>query len=142
MNSEITNVAKLVPVTALRNKQTDPKATPLDVSAAKKPVNEAGAENEKTKAAVLKADEKQQTEKQLPVDEVKSAAKEVNSMLQAVNRNLEFKVDDSTNKLVVKIVDSKSGEVVRQIPSEDVLVFMKRMQELEGNQGSVLQDRA
>lgn len=142
MNSEITNVAKLVPVTALRNKQTDPKAPALNVGAAKKPVNEAGSEDKKTQTAVVMVGKKQQTEKQPPVDDVKSAAKEANSMLQAVNRNLEFKVDDSTSKVVVKIVDSKSGEVVRQIPSEEVLAFIKRMQELEGNQGSVLQDRA
>lgn len=142
MNSEITNVAKLVPVTALRNKQTEPKSPEIDSSAAKKQVNELIAGDSKAQTAALNADEASQTEKKLPLDEVVSAAKEANSMLQAVNRNLEFKVDDSTNKVVVKIVDSKSGEVVRQIPSEEVMAFIKRMQELEGNQGSVYQDRA
>ncbi|MDD2800338.1 MAG: flagellar protein FlaG [Methylococcales bacterium] len=51
-------------------------------------------------------------------------------------------MDESTQKVVVKIVDSKSGDVVRQIPSEDMLTFIKRMQELDGQQGTMLQDRA
>jgi flagellar protein FlaG len=142
MNSEITNLAKLVPVTALRNKQTEPKSPVIDSAAAKKQVNELIAGDSKAQTAALNTDEASQTEKKMPLDDVVSAAKEANSMLQAVNRNLEFKVDDSTSKVVVKIVDSKSGEVVRQIPSEEVLAFIKRMQELEGNQGSVYQDRA
>ncbi|PPD33260.1 MAG: flagellar biosynthesis protein FlaG [Methylomonas sp.] len=142
MNSEITNVAKLVPVTALRNKQTEPKAAESDSSAVKTQVNGLIAEDAKAQTAALTTDEASRTETKPPLEEVKSATKEANSMLQAVNRNLEFKVDDSTSKVVVKIVDSKSGEVVRQIPSEEVLAFIKRMQELEGNQGSVYQDRA
>jgi len=77
-----------------------------------------------------------------PLELLKSAAVKGNTILQATNRNLEFQVDESTQKVVVKIVDSKSGDVVRQIPSEDMLAFIKRMQELEGQQGTMLQDRA
>jgi len=55
---------------------------------------------------------------------------------------LEFHVDDSTKKVVVKIIDSKSGDVVQQIPTEDMLTYIKRMQELDGGQGAMLQDRA
>ncbi|MDP3334679.1 MAG: flagellar protein FlaG, partial [Methylococcaceae bacterium] len=87
--------------------------------------------------AASKADRKETS-----LELVKSAAAQGNSILQATNRNLEFQVDDSTKKVVVKIVDSKSGDVVRQIPSEDMLAFIKRMQDLEGNQGTMLQDRA
>jgi flagellar protein FlaG len=72
---------------------------------------------------------------------VKTAATKGNSILQEINRNLEFQVDDSTQKVVVKIVDSKSGDVVRQIPTEEMLAFIKRMQEMEGDQGTLLQDR-
>jgi len=43
---------------------------------------------------------------------------------------------------VVKVVDSETGDVVRQIPSEEMLAFIRRMQELDGQQGSMIQDRA
>ncbi|MDP3905345.1 MAG: flagellar protein FlaG [Methylococcaceae bacterium] len=138
MNSEITNVAKLVPVTVLRNKQNEPKASSAVVGAAKdQQIATKSEEFLNSQNAASKADRKETS-----LELVKSAAAQGNSILQATNRNLEFQVDDSTKKVVVKIVDSKSGDVVRQIPSEDMLAFIKRMQDLEGNQGTMLQDRA
>ncbi|MGZ8237284.1 MAG: flagellar protein FlaG [Methylobacter sp.] len=135
MNSEITNVSKLVPVTALRNKQNDREVVSdnANVKSAAVAVSDEGI---KTQAAASKADA-QETSLEL----VKTAATKGNSILQEINRNLEFQVDDSTQKVVVKIVDSKSGDVVRQIPTEEMLAFIKRMQEMEGDQGTLLQDR-
>lgn len=138
MNSEITNVAKLVPVTVLRNKQNEPKVTSSVGNTETDKQNAIKSEESlKPQNAASKADRKETS-----LELVKSAAAQGNSILQATNRNLEFQVDDSTKKVVVKIVDSKSGDVVRQIPSEDMLAFIKRMQDLEGNQGTMLQDRA
>ncbi|MDO9162359.1 MAG: flagellar protein FlaG [Methylococcaceae bacterium] len=138
MNSEITNVAKLVPVTVLRNKQNEPNVTSSIGNTETEKQNAIKSEESlKSQNAASKADRKETS-----LELVKSAAAQGNSILQATNRNLEFQVDDSTKKVVVKIVDSKSGDVVRQIPSEDMLVFIKRMQDLEGQQGAMLQDRA
>lgn len=138
MNSEITNVAKLVPVTVLRNKQNEPKVTSNVGNTEIEQQNITKYEEpSKTQNTAVKADVKETS-----LELVKSAAAQGNSILQATNRNLEFQVDESTKKVVVKIVDSKSGDVVRQIPSEDMLAFIKRMQDLEGPQGIMLQDRA
>lgn len=73
---------------------------------------------------------------------IKQAVDEVNSFLQATKRNLQFEVDDQTDRFVVKIVDADNGKLIRQIPSEEMLAFIKRMQELDGKRGFVLQDRA
>lgn len=79
----------------------------------------------------------------LSADEVKKAAEKGNKFLQATNQSLQFTVDDSTKEIVVKIVDNDTGELVRQIPSEEMLSFIKRMQELDSKQkGAVIQDRA
>jgi len=138
MNSEITNVSKLVPTAVLKFKQT----TAVDGSGGTGQAQGAPEENIKSQSQTAKAVEQTQAAKETSLELVKSAAAKGNSILQATNRNLEFQVDDSTKKVVVKIVDSKSGDVVRQIPSEDMLAFIRRMQDLEGNQGAMLQDRA
>lgn len=130
MNSEITNVTKLVLPVVLKPKQADIKAAAVSGGS--------GTEGQ-VKAA---AEQKQTANKETSLELVKSAAATGNSIFQATNRNLEFQVDDSTKRVVVKIVDSKNGEVVQQIPSEDMLAFIKRMQDLEGHQGTMLQDRA
>jgi flagellar protein FlaG len=133
MNSEITNVSKLVPVTVLRNKQNDQEVVSDNAKVQSASVSDEGL---KMQAVASKADAHETS-----LELVKTAATKGNSILQEINRNLEFQVDDSTQKVVVKIVDSKSGDVVRQIPTEEMLAFIKRMQELDGDQGTLLQDR-
>lgn len=137
MNSEISNVLKLSPVTIVKS---DPA---VDGKAEKAANGAALAVSEPLPNAQGNASEESAKANSKPnPDVVKNAAAQGNSLLQSVRRNLQFQVDDSTKELVVKIVDSESGKTVRQIPSEEMLDFVKRMQELDGQQGSVLQDRA
>lgn len=72
------------------------------------------------------------------MDVLKALVVEGNALFKNVNSNLLFQIDDSTNQVVVKIVDSKTGELVRQIPTVEMLDFIRRMKELEGNAGAVL----
>lgn len=137
MNSEITNVSKLVPATVVKSNRQNDEPASLKVDAGTDPASE--LEPVLTDSA---AKGKEPGSKTASLDTLKSAAVTGNSILQAANRNLEFKVDESTKKVVVKIVDSKTGETVRQIPSEEMLDFIKKMEELDGKKGSVIQSRA
>lgn len=65
-----------------------------------------------------------------------------NKLFQLANRNLNFQIDDTTKHIVIKVVDSETGELIRQIPTAEMLDFMKRMKELEGSSGSLLQTEA
>jgi flagellar protein FlaG len=64
------------------------------------------------------------------------AATVVESFLQGQNRNLAFSIDENTERSVVTVLDSDSGDVIRQIPSEEILVLAKRIQELQQDIGS------
>ncbi|PMR77705.1 flagellar protein FlaG [Billgrantia endophytica] len=46
---------------------------------------------------------------------------------------VEFKLNDVPSRVITQIVDRESGEVLRQIPSEEVLAIAERLQELQGN---------
>lgn len=135
MNSEITNVSKLVPATVVKSNRQGEESASLKSDAVTEQKVEAAVPADSLK-------EREPGSNVTPLDTLKSAAVAGNSILQAVNRNLEFQVDDSTKRVVVKIVDNQSGETVRQIPSEDWMAFIKKMQELDGKTGSVIQDRA
>ncbi len=52
---------------------------------------------------------------------LKTAVQEIEKFVQSVKRNLEFSIDETSGKVVVKVIASDSGEVVRQIPNEEVL---------------------
>ncbi len=41
--------------------------------------------------------------------------------------NLEFSIDDTTGQTVVKVVDSSTKEVIRQIPSEEMLAIAQTL---------------
>ncbi len=66
-------------------------------------------------------------------EELKVLVNEGNTILRSVNSNLQFQIDDSTKQVVVKIVDNKTGDVIRQIPTVEMLDFIRHMKELEGN---------
>ncbi len=60
---------------------------------------------------------------------------ELQNYVQKTQRNLDFFVDDRSGRVVVKVVDATSDEVIRQIPSEEMLSVSRRIQEyLDGQQ--------
>jgi flagellar protein FlaG len=63
---------------------------------------------------------------------LEQALDEMRAAIQPVARDLLFSVDEDTGKTVVKIVDSATDEVIRQIPSEEVLAIAKALNKLQG----------
>jgi flagellar protein FlaG len=51
--------------------------------------------------------------------------------LQATQRSLSFSVDENTGKTIVRVVSS-TGELVRQIPSEEALAIAASLAEGDG----------
>lgn len=67
---------------------------------------------------------------------LEDATREIEQFLQSQNRNLAFSVDESTERSVVTVTESGSGEVIRQIPSEEVLRLAERLDDLRTDVGS------
>jgi flagellar protein FlaG len=57
--------------------------------------------------------------------DVNRAVARMNEFIQKEQRNLQFSVDDTTGSTVVRVTDSKSGELIRQIPNEVFLDLAK-----------------
>lgn len=56
----------------------------------------------------------------------------INELVHELQRELHFAVDDQSGETVIKVVDRATDEVVRQIPSEDVLRLRQRLAEMSG----------
>ncbi|UZJ62768.1 flagellar protein FlaG [Pseudomonas sp. KU26590] len=54
-------------------------------------------------------------------EELQAAVKQMEKFFQSVHRNLEFSIDDKSGKVVVKVIATETGEVVRQLPSAEAL---------------------
>ena len=61
-------------------------------------------------------------------NEIKEAVDLANKKIKIFNTNLDFSIDKELNKIVVKVIDKDSKEVVRQIPPEDVLKMAKNFE--------------
>lgn len=63
--------------------------------------------------------------------ELKAAVDAINTAVQQSNRNLEFSVDSDTNRTVVRMVDTSTGELIRQFPSESVLEIARGIEQFQ-----------
>lgn len=54
-------------------------------------------------------------------EKVKNAVSEIEKFLSSTRRNLEFSTDEESGKIVVKVIASETGELIRQLPSEEAL---------------------
>lgn len=61
--------------------------------------------------------------------EVKAAVEQIDAMLKASRRELQFQVDEDSGEVIVRVRDAMTGEVIRQIPGEDVLRMAQALQD-------------
>jgi|TARA_A200000113_G_scaffold217450_1_gene223865 flagellar protein FlaG len=75
-------------------------------------------------------------DREVTEDAVRQAISDVESFLKVQNRDLAFSIDEDTARSVVTVIDGQSGDVIRQIPSEEVLALAERIQELQQDVGA------
>ncbi|MHB1216229.1 MAG: flagellar protein FlaG [Thiobacillus sp.] len=71
---------------------------------------------------------------------LQSAVDSLNKALQQTNKNLEFTVDSESKDPVVKLVDSETGDVIRQYPTEEALSIAKAIDYFQ--QGMLIKQEA
>ncbi|ELF6204625.1 flagellar protein FlaG [Pseudomonas putida] len=64
------------------------------------------------------------------VDQVKAAVSQIESFLSSTRRNLEFTTDEESGKIVVRIIVTDTGELVRQLPSEEALRIARSLNDV------------
>jgi len=61
---------------------------------------------------------------------VAKAAEQLQSFVQSMGRNLSFSVDEVSGYNVVRVVNPETGELIRQLPSEELLKISRDFQRL------------
>lgn len=72
--------------------------------------------------------------------QLKNVVEAINKTLQQANKNLEFTVDSETKNPVVKLVDSETGDVIRQFPTEEALSIARAIDNFQ--QGLLIRQKA
>lgn len=63
---------------------------------------------------------------------LQEAIDKVNKVMVGSQRELKYSVHEKTKEIIVKVINTDTGDVVREIPSEKILNLVARLQELVG----------
>lgn len=72
-------------------------------------------------------------------ESVENAVQLLSSFVSAIRPEINFSIDETSGTRVVKIIDSQSRDVIRQIPSEEAIQLAQALDKL---QGLFLKDKA
>lgn len=72
--------------------------------------------------------------------QIEQVVDQLNDYVQNIQRDLHFSIDDNTGRTVIKVVDSQSEEVIRQIPPEEALVLARHLE--RAGEGAIVREEA
>ena len=82
---------------------------------------------------------KAKSDRESSLESIEGVAEDIEDAIEILNSTLEkaptraiISRDEQLNRFIVKIADERSGEIVREIPSEAVLRFARNLQEIKG----------
>ena len=102
------------------------------VSAPAKSAKPDQVEKYQAMSQTVQAPPAEQEVKEVDEAELSQAVKQLNDFAQDIQRDIEFSVDDDTGRTVIRVFDSKTDELIRQIPNEEVLELAKNLKETNG----------
>ena len=109
------------------------KAQSVDANAKEKTVagidSKSGAIEDKSVSKVTGAEK---VERELSEKMVKEAVERANRAISGADRRFEYSFHDKTNEVIVKVIDSETNEVIREIPPKKILDLVASLMEMAG----------
>lgn len=65
-------------------------------------------------------------------EHLRQAVSQANARAAALKRDLQFSVDDSTGETVIRVIDTQTKEVIRQIPPDEMLALARALLQMSG----------
>jgi flagellar protein FlaG len=85
--------------------------------------------SEKASQSVEKAIEASQEREKLNRAERERIVEQMNDFISSINKGLSFRVDEESGRDVVTIYEADTGDIIRQIPDEEMLEILRRLRE-------------
>ncbi|MCV6612684.1 MAG: flagellar protein FlaG [Amphritea sp.] len=81
--------------------------------------------------------QKAETAVQVDAETLREVIGELNELVKKQARELQFAIDDGTGQVVVKVIESTTQDLVRQIPSEEFLRLVEHFN--SGDNGGLME---
>ena len=107
-------------------------ATPINEATSNWPMTTAAAEKQRLDRVLQQLPAVRQSEAQREVkkDELVKPVQQINEVMN--NYGIHFEMNDEAGKMVIKVVSQETGEVIRQLPNEEVLRIAQHLHEMSG----------
>lgn len=107
-------------------------ATPINEATSNWPVTTAAAEKQRLDRVLqqLPAVRQSEAQREIKKDELVKPVQQINEVMN--NYGIHFEMNDDAGKIVIKVVSQETGEVIRQIPNEEVLRIAQHLHEMSG----------
>lgn len=122
MANDISSIASIRALTAAKSSG---QVTKPDVATS--PVNNGSVNG----GAALPPGGKEVPAQVVDTAELSEKVNEINDIIRSVQRDLAFNIDEDSGKTVIRVIDSESGELIRQIPSEKVLAIATHLRDFQ-----------
>lgn len=89
------------------------------------------AEMPKVAPQPVTAVEKQAADAQPSASQLQGAVDTINRSMKSLSPNLSFSFDEDVKRVMVKVTDSSTGEVIKQFPSEAAIAIAKAVEQMQ-----------
>lgn len=79
-----------------------------------------------------RADSVQPGKESVKPEEIKAAVSELNRLAGNFNEKVKFSLDEKTNRIIIKLINRDTNEVVSEIPSKYSIKLLEHFQEYMG----------
>ena len=95
-----------------------------------KPEPSISAEDVGRAAAARKGESIQQINE--AIEHLDDAIEALNAAVKKVPTSLHFSIDDASNRFVVQVTDTNTGEIIRKVPGDAILRIVRQIESLKG----------
>ncbi len=65
-------------------------------------------------------------------EDIQQAVEQIQQVTESLTQNLRFSIDEDTGITVIKVTDSQTQEVIRQIPTEEAVSLARTLDKVQG----------
>ena len=122
-SESITSTSLNTQPVAVPKQDLQPPTNPVSKVLDSKPIEKVEAKQERIKI---------DTQPVGSAEEISKAIEQVQVMMDLRNRSVSISQDSESGKEVIKVRNEQTGEVIRQMPTEEMLAFMRNLTKMLG----------
>lgn len=116
--------------------------SPVSINKNTSSLSQAKSGTDVAKTSAVASSFSAEAESESLAQQLDGAVSRINEYVQNVQRTLEFTVDADSGRDVVKILDKQTEEVIRQVPTEEVLAIARNIAEFTEDNISIFTSEA